>query len=453
MSSKDEDDEASMLSDLFDRVRQHNKSLSLVISNSSSNAFSSRNLAKYLRQKDLEPSGSVLSDAQTLVSLLELENQNKNPEGKSSGEKHMGAVSFERAASRESTTTEMTSPTKQEDIFPRIDWDDGHKPAGAPDAPTMMTILESERSASKMLSIFDEVLPPALARSFYDHTIDNDGNPWGTYVTLDESAASDDSQCTPEALGRMSTEETQRSIAMCAVKHLFIKRAGPLLERDYHKIHGVAVWSLSAGIGSQVRYHIDYAELYRYKTNVICPPLYAGTMHLTPVEDGEMIGGDFFANIQGLDHYRKTGYKCKLAPSTDGVLEDLAQGSDWLKVPFRFNRAIVHDGDFPHLSTTIQDMPTRLKRVILGFNLFTHDVGPDTAIAPEHSPKFNATVKLYEAMNAATKKSDKGQVTIADVKKNKGLAKLLVLLARQKKIKEEENSRTRQTTDRENESG
>ena len=48
----------------------------------------------------------------------------------------------------------------------------------------------------------------------------------------------------------------------------------------------------------------------RYETNVIVPPIFAGTYHLSPFTSREdMIGGDFRANIKGLDHYQQFGYK------------------------------------------------------------------------------------------------------------------------------------------------
>ena len=71
-----------------------------------------------------------------------------------------------------------------------------------------------------------------------------------------------------------------------------------------------AVWCLSSGVTNEVEYHIDYAELYRYETHIIQPPLFAGTCHLSPfTSNNDMIGGDFMANIRGLDHYLKFGYK------------------------------------------------------------------------------------------------------------------------------------------------
>jgi hypothetical protein len=51
----------------------------------------------------------------------------------------------------------------------------------------------------------------------------------------------------------------------------------------------------------------------RYETNIIYPPLYAGTCHVSPLHGEEdMVGGDFRANIKGIEHYRKFGYKGRI---------------------------------------------------------------------------------------------------------------------------------------------
>lgn len=51
---------------------------------------------------------------------------------------------------------------------------------------------------------------------------------------------------------------------------------------------------------------------HRYETNIIYPPLYAGTCHVSPIHgSNDMIGGSFCANIGGIDHYRRFGYKGK----------------------------------------------------------------------------------------------------------------------------------------------
>ena len=64
----------------------------------------------------------------------------------------------------------------------------------------------------------------------------------------------------------------------------------------------------------QVEYHIDYAELYRYETNIIHPPLYAGTVQVSPLgtqsitqANKTMEGGSFLVNTAGLEHYKRLG--------------------------------------------------------------------------------------------------------------------------------------------------
>ena len=114
-------------------------------------------------------------------------------------------------------------------------------------------------------------------------------------------------------------------------------KVGDTIKKDYSKIHGTAVWALSAKENSEVQYHIDYAELVRYETGIIYPPLYAGTIHCSKVADGEIVGGKFEANLAGLEHYNKVGYKGK--KFGDGwekwLKRDKEEGSAWISVPYR----------------------------------------------------------------------------------------------------------------------
>ncbi len=254
---------------------------------------------------------------------------------------------------------------------------------------------------------------------------------------------------------------------------------------------GTAVWCLSSGLSNSVSYHIDYAELYRYRSvthqlfsafhnklfvfvcryenNVIHPPLYAGTCQVSPLncskEDDEhcalMSGGDFQANFRGLDHYRQFGYKSRLV--TAEQVEQDSTSADWVTVKYKRNRGIFHDGNFPHQSTPVTALPLQgIRRVILGFNCFTAELGECCVRAPEHSDAFNRTVKLYQAMSAAglpvtaaaaaegkyeatpqlpspreqkaTRQGGdvkaKGGVTAKDLLSNPALGRLLVLAAR-----------------------
>jgi hypothetical protein len=67
------------------------------------------------------------------------------------------------------------------------------------------------------------------------------------------------------------------------------------MEEDllHNRIHDVGVWALSAPKEqSHVEYHVDYAELVRYETNLIYPPLYGGTLYGSRLVERDTSGAD-----------------------------------------------------------------------------------------------------------------------------------------------------------------
>jgi hypothetical protein len=336
--------------------------------------------------------------------------------------------------------------------------DDGHKPGGS-DVDTFLAKNVDKVSAG-FVSIFDNLLSEEWCNRIYDYAYNK--RPWGVYVTSKDAL---DMSINTSELYKTNPE---RALGIEAVRALVYQRGAGILGSDASdRVHGTAIWCLSSGVSNSVSYHIDYAELYRYETNIIHPPLYAGTCHVSPFDVGEMSGGDFMVNTGGLDHYCKFGYKGKLQ-SADALTSDLENG-DWLRIKYKSNRGILHDGDFPHLSTPVSHIPDGKKRVILGFNCFSGAVSACCQRAPEHSDAFNRTVKLYQAVAAATGCRDmspkyssteddspssltessqksqgeeakttnsKGKMSVKEIMKNPALARLLVLAA--KKVKEEE---------------
>ena len=240
--------------------------------------------------------------------------------------------------------------------------------------------------------------------------------------------------------------------------------------------HGVAVWALSSNTGNSVQYHIDYAELLRYEYNVTVPPLYAGTIQcsqlwndlkrLTTNQNHQtMKGGEFCVNLQGLDHYSEHGYKGNISgdssggwrrPEKNDNTDQCPKGihtnynSQWVTIPYAFNRGIVHRGDSPHLSAPVESISDNnacpLSRVIVGFNVFGHDVGERISKAPEHSKTFRRKVRMYrstintckpkESKNDARNKPKQTGMDISQIRKNRGLTKLLIL-AKREKVKQE----------------
>ncbi len=207
-----------------------------------------------------------------------------------------------------------------------------------------------------------------------------------------------------------------------------------------------------------------------------------------------MVGGAFRANIDGIKHYQRFGYKCKTSndypypthlmtilyslfsigrlASEEEFNQDI-KSSKWITVPYHYNRATLHDGNYPHYSTEIESIKPGLKRVILGFNCFTKELAECNLRAPEHSDAFNRTIKLYQKMAAMglpvtnapidnkydtarqhpvnddsevsveegkKKNEEEGKkrgINLEDIKKNPTLAKMLIKAA--KTIKQNKN--------------
>jgi hypothetical protein len=167
----------------------------------------------------------------------------------------------------------------------------------------------------------------------------------------------------------------------------------------------------------------------------------------------------------------------KLA-SAEEFAKDL-ESADWIKAGYRRNRGILHDGNYPHLSTPVTYLRPGLKRVILGFNCFPADVGECCLRAPEHSDAFNRTIKLYQTMaslgmpitahgasssdskygpssapasaqqsadDTASATAPKKGINVKDIMKNKALAKLLVTAARRLTEHEKKEAAQREAT-------
>ncbi|KAL7548150.1 hypothetical protein ACHAWF_011441 [Thalassiosira exigua] len=234
-------------------------------------------------------------------------------------------------------------------------------------------------------------------------------------------------------------------------------------EQFIKEAHGVAVWALSSNSGNSVSYHIDYAELFRYEYNITVPPfkLWNGESKTNDnlSKQNHMRGGEFCVNLRGLEHYAEHGYKGNLSGDPMGGWRrpDAAEGSphhaggahiddanQWVTIPYAFNRGIAHHGELPHLSAPIETIgPSNVSRVIVGFNVFGHDVGMQVSKAPEHSKAFRRKVRLYRSTIASTRKSKgAGRKSTQDgmdlnqIRQNKGLTKLLVL-AKREKVKSE----------------
>lgn len=352
-----------------------------------------------------------------------------------------------------------------------VEWDDGHipepfQPKQQPDQQQYMRIYpdyhNDERSS---VHVVDDMAPCDLADAVYNFTASSkrEHGTWGSYVTMEEIQEYWKSKPEEDAIITSETSSTQQQDIALRAASSFILNAvkvnpygsqpwpgvtncNPSNEKetcskpplwtddDCSRAHGVAVWALASNVGSEVPYHLDYAELLRYETGVIVPPVLAGTWHCSRTTD--MFGGDYCVHKGSgvLQHYRQHGYKGALSTAgTNNVNDD--SDTNWILIPYRFNRMICQSGHLPHLSTKVESMmvnaegngATGMKRVIVGFNVFLHDVGPFIQEAPEHSEAFRKRVRG---------RAKQQTLSLAAVTANPRLSRLLVLAKREKFKKE-----------------
>jgi len=323
-----------------------------------------------------------------------------------------------------------------------LPFDDGHIPENLRDVPAQIADCPLfRRDRNPQVHVFGNALPEPLVDLAYEKTANSGLPAWGDYVTLEQvktfwaerggyankddfqpSKTSDVTVALAAYFLKLSLGETDKAKPF----KQFSLPGQPGLESIWNRTdaedlaHGIAVWGLAALVGSQVMYHLDYAEQIRYESNVIVPPLVAGTLHCTRAK---IKGGDFVVSLDGITHYDKHGYKCKRSqPDIENMI----------RIPYQFNQLTCHLGNLPHASTRIESIDGPQVRVIVGFNVFGHDVGHKVQEAPEHSEKFRRKVQAQRAILRSNAKI----MSIERLRQNKPLTKLIVL-AKRERIKQE----------------
>lgn len=293
-----------------------------------------------------------------------------------------------------------------------VPWDDGFTPSGCDNAPGRI-VRDQPRSTVGAFAIVNDAVSPATADALYESAVR--AKVWGVYVRMDELESQQghtlDAGLSPETLER-------KALAKQAIRQFLLAQTGDIISsEDWRRAHGVAVWVIASDCEDETEYHLDYAEMVRYETNVVFPPIYGATLHVSPLLNDERCqpqppqetaagaaiarfdGGGFHVNTRGLAHYQQYGYKTRLAGklSTDALEAISTKEPGWEHVPYRYRRGIVCDGEFPHFSGRVRSLPAGVKRVVVGFNLFPHEIGPFVEKFPEHSDAFNKYVKLSQA--------------------------------------------------------
>jgi hypothetical protein len=357
-----------------------------------------------------------------------------------------------------------------------ISFDDGHVPENLRNDETkssttgtnstrLVNYPEFFERRPAAVHVLDSAVNSNLVDALYEATV-QEAQPWGDYVTIeqvrglwkqqeqhqqnasDAGSISDKEELALHAVASFMKTAMSQKVSMRYTRNdedspTVNTNTPPLFdESDLSKAHGVAIWALAAEEGSRVPYHLDYAEQIRYESNVIVPPVLAGILHCTAAA---VEGGDYCAHLDGLEHYEKHGYKGAKIDQKEGSADassisvlPVEEDPGWVQVPYKYSRMIWQSGHLPHLSTTVDKLESEVgsrmtcppKRVIVGFNVFLHDVGPTVQRAPEHSAAFRRKVTVERFL------FQKRRFSLELVQQSPNLAKLLVWAKRQK-VKQE----------------
>jgi hypothetical protein len=312
---------------------------------------------------------------------------------------------------------------------------------------------------SRTVQVVDDALPSSLVEEIYRFTANQNDVSWGTYVPIDDilnklRSGADWSDSKGVCEGGLALDTLAAMACSGYIRHALSKEGGLLRElliRELYEeakhhgldqdeegmiesalarsLHGVAVWALSSTANSSVTYHVDYAEQVRYRHNVVVLPHLAGTLHCSPVE--RMIGGGLKV-YESFQHYERHGYKaCK--ENLPEVADDL---SLFHNISYRFNRLVIVAGHLPHSSTLVQEIyPPDCRRVIVGFNVFGHDIGSIVQAAPEHSATWKRQVKLMRLQQSQERKHI--PLSIGSISQLSPAMRKLLVLAKRRKIQDD----------------
>ncbi|ETW04488.1 hypothetical protein H310_04751 [Aphanomyces invadans] len=315
-----------------------------------------------------------------------------------------------------STCTRMPSWFKD---HPRIvPWDDGFHPTGSSSSSDSHSrgfmVADQPRALPGVFRVTDNAVSESLAAQLYASAVDV--RVWGVYILTTE-IFDKHLNVFPDS----KQDHARHTLALHAIRE-FLVDSQALPSQDWDNTHGVVVWVITSDVNDVVAYHIDYAEMFRYQTNVTYPPLYSGTLHVSPLPEDAIHGGAFYAHTDGLSHYKVHGYKESRRPVTvhDHV------------VPYCHRRGILIDGNLPHGSTPVTFLPSGVRRVVVGLNMFNHEIGPYAQMYPEHSQQFNKYVKVAQA---AAKCDTKAAMSVSNIRRNPKQAAFLVYLLRKAKEK------------------
>lgn len=323
---------------------------------------------------------------------------------------------------------------------------DGFTPGSCGGKPTRLLRNPKAANLGEALTVLPDVVTERTARDAYNFTVSRpiEERSWGTYLRLLGEDA--DGELQVELRGA----EPEVEAVAAALLREFWRSTSKLLRPDLKHVHGWSIWAVAGGVGAETAYHVDYAEIFRRKTNILVPPVHAATLQISPVGDGEVEGGTFGAHSGGLAHYSANGHKCCKSRPRCAAIDLSAEGGDasgaaaggaareqkqhdkptpdwmedpgWTYVPYKFRQGTLSMGELPHASDVVRRWPEGLSRVVVGINSMGFIEGPSELRCPQHSLEFRTNLKLEMLIRKAGGAEAAAKMLATQLRKKRGKA-------------------------------
>lgn len=165
------------------------------------------------------------------------------------------------------------------------------------------------------------------------------------------------------------------NISRTIAKTIWYEKAEQLLRKRETEFKAFEIWTgkippdtefnnnnFAGGIGG-LNYHLDKDEILSAKGE-LSSPIYGSAFYIGPREN--ITGGEILINTNGKKHmedYEKAG---------GGIVS--THGAEWIKIPFKYNRLVLFDGEYPHFVAPVISRPVDKCRVTIAVNAWDKDV-------------------------------------------------------------------------------
>jgi hypothetical protein len=157
------------------------------------------------------------------------------------------------------------------------------------------------------------------------------------------------------------------------IKEVWMKEAHFLIKDRMDELVGFECWNNNLPNDSQVKslaggnaglnYHLDKDEVAYSERNELRLPMFATAFYIGPKEG--LNGGELMVNVRGQEHYREYS----------GGLIDYNDEENWVRIPFRYNRMVIFDSNYPHFVMPIIATPNGEKRCSVAINAWHTEIG------------------------------------------------------------------------------